>query len=268
MPNRESADAITAMIDQLVAQNMVGKIVHFHGENELLSEHLSKLWSIPVHTLNLPVNQHKNSFSRATLIQYRRTVLGISPTTFLCTYLGAARLEKGYHYLPYIISKTFEYGGGDAPIHFTIQSSPQVIGYNSTIKNAILKMKQRPRHQVTLITDVLKNEEYSKLLHASNLILLPYEKEKYRVRGSGIVSEAIEAGKIVLGTTGTYPGAMGKIYVGDSAKEPKNFAKKIISFEKNRDFFENKARQAAENFIENNKCENYIRKCLDVEVTA
>ena len=162
MPNRRDADEIAAAIASLDRLDLVEKKIFFYGENNLLAAHLTKLWRVKVRPLNLPAANFSSNVSRTSTIQFRREKLGIRPDVFLCTYLGSARLEKGYHHLPYVVEKTFEFVGlgefesvSPRHIHFAFQSSPQIIGYNQTIKNAMAKMYQKPdvqlEHELTRV---------------------------------------------------------------------------------------------------------------------
>jgi len=198
--------------------------------------------------------------------------LRIRPDVFLCIYLGSARLEKGYQHLPYIVEKTFELAGrgefesiSPRRIHFAFQSSPQVIGYNQTIKNAMAKMYQKPREQVTLLTDVMSNTDYSKLLFASDLVILPYELEKYKLRGSGIVAEVLSTGKILAATTGSYPGHVAKQCGGITAVRPVEFARSILKVAAAPDSYRDLAQQSAVAYSSENHYRTYWSRCLAAE---
>lgn len=272
MPNRRDAKEISDMIAGLDKADLVNKKIFFYGENELLATHLEKLWGVNVRPLCLPAVNFENNISKTAAIQFRREVLGIGPNVFLSTYLGSARLEKGYHYLPYIVSRSFELIGKDAfqalaprDLHFAFQSSPQVIGYNPTIKNAIIKMSNMPEGHVTLLKDVMTNETYATLLYASDLIILPYEQEKYRVRGSGIVTEALSAKKILAATEGSYPGYIAKKSGGVTADTPVNFAKAILNVMRNREYHQAEANNSALAYHNDNHYGAYWIKCMDAE---
>ena len=272
MPNRRDANEISAAIASLKRSGLVGGKIFFYGENDLLAAHLTKLWRVKVRSLTLPAANFSNSVSKTSTIQFRREKLGIRPDVFLCTYLGSARLEKGYHHLPYILEKTFELVGQDefaeiSPnhLHFALQSSPQIIGYNQTIKNAMAKMYQKPREQVTLLTDVMSNTAYSQLLFASDMVILPYEMEKYKVRGSGIVTEVISAGKILAATTGSYPGHIAKNSGGITAVRPIEFARSILRVVKSPTKYRELAQQSAIAYNSENHYRAYWRKCLAAE---
>lgn len=272
MPNRRDAGEIADAISELNKLGWVDKKIFFYGENDLLSAHLSKLWNVKVRPLNLPAANFSHVSSKTSTIQFRREKLGIGPEVFLCTYLGSARLEKGYHQLPYVVSRTFEFAGkgefqdvNPSKIHFAFQSSPQIIGYHQTIKNAMAKMLQRPKSQVTLLTDVMSNEDYSKLLFASDMVILPYEVDKYRVRGSGVVTEVLSAGKILAATSGTYPGHIAENSGGVTADTPLNFAKSILKVIQNKTRYREMARKSAVAYSSENHYEYYWTRCLAVE---
>ncbi len=56
--------------------------------------------------------------------------------------------------------------------------------------------------RVTVRTDVLSQPDYLSWLRQADLILLPYDPEVYRTRGSGIFAEALRFGVPVVATRG------------------------------------------------------------------
>ena len=59
---------------------------------------------------------------------------------------------------------------------------------------------------VSLITEPLNDESYLKLLKATDIVLLPYHRDKYHDRTSGIFCEAMTSGKPVITTEGSFLG--------------------------------------------------------------
>jgi glycosyltransferase involved in cell wall biosynthesis len=56
---------------------------------------------------------------------------------------------------------------------------------------------------VVLQEGVLSDRDYGEALANSDAILLPYHTDYYRARGSGILTEALSCGRIVLGSAHT-----------------------------------------------------------------
>jgi glycosyltransferase involved in cell wall biosynthesis len=272
MPNRDDPDDIFQSIARLKEKKLIGKKAFYYGENPFLAEHLSEIWDIPVNPLELPASEDRSQISKTSLIQYRRETLGIGPNVFLTVYLGSARLEKGFQHLPYVVSRAFEFAGKGTfkdvrpnTFHFAFQSSPQIIGYHPDVKKALERMDVMPAGQVTCLRHSLSDEEYSKLLHAADAVILPYEADKYRVRGSGIVSEALTAGKIILATKNSYPAKRMFKGAGASAESPQEFAKAILSIIKNKEGYARNAKKGSIQYHKDNALQSYWPKCLKVE---
>jgi hypothetical protein len=271
MPNRNDADEVCQAIARL-KKKLIGKKAFFYGENPFLAKHLASIWDIPVHSLELPASEDRCLFSKTSLIQFRRETFGLSPSDFLTIYLGSARLEKGYQLLPYIVGRTFEFAGkgefsavNPTTVHFAFQSSPQIIGYHPDIKKAVEKMDAMPKSQVTILRQPLSDRDYSMLLHASDAVILPYEADKYRVRGSGIVSEALTAGKIILATRNSYPAKRINKGAGGDAESPLEFSKVLLGIVQNKSAYLKNAEEASAEYRQNNSLESYWPKCLKIE---
>ncbi|HIB85051.1 MAG TPA: glycosyltransferase family 1 protein [Chromatiaceae bacterium] len=120
-------------------------------------------------------------------------------------YLGAAREEKGFLLLPELIGSLYEVLGKSEQLRFVIQCSPQIVGYLPSIKVAIEKLRQFPSDYVELRDKPQSTKDYYEMLSGSDVVMLCYDHDRYRVRGSGIAVEAVALGKILLSTKGTFP---------------------------------------------------------------
>jgi len=90
-------------------------------------------------------------------------------------------------------------------ICFTIQSSPQIMGYTPDIIVAVEKLRAVKDERLKIIETVQTPEEYQVLLAKSDVLLLCYDKQRYAVRSSGIAIEALVNGKNIISTEGTFP---------------------------------------------------------------
>ena len=179
-------------------------------------------------------------------------------------------MEKGFHLMPDIIRRVFEFAGEAAreKIKFVLHASPQIIGRDPVITKAIEALEARPEGEVYLLLDALSDEDYQTLLHASDVVLMPYGEREYRVRGSAVVTEAISAGKTVVAKPETYPGAAAEQHGGRTGPAPIDMAKAILEIFENRDAFAARAASEREKFIAENAVEAYWRRCLDAENAA
>jgi glycosyltransferase involved in cell wall biosynthesis len=113
------------------------------------------------------------------------------------TYLGDARLEKGIVELFEAIRslKTSD------ERKFVLQvSDPD----SATSLKAIAKLRAIKRSDIELLESALSEEDYRTLLESADIVLMPYRAKDYQNRSSGILAEAIAAGKPVIVTDETW----------------------------------------------------------------
>jgi glycosyltransferase involved in cell wall biosynthesis len=119
-------------------------------------------------------------------------------STRVCVaYLGHASMFKGVHLLPEIIRSVV--ARENAP-HFLIQvyGDPQLC---ATLQKEIAGC---PADAVTLTVGAVDPEAYRRFLQQAQIVLLPYAKEFYGWASSGIFSEAMSSGKVVVVTADTW----------------------------------------------------------------
>lgn len=120
-----------------------------------------------------------------------RKILNIS-------YLGCARNDKGFFNIPSII-KRINKMSSDFEIVFNIQASLPGTDYMEkscaeALDEINLLMKSSSSKKINLYRDQLNDSDYESLLLSSDLILLPYTGESYKVQTSGILIEAMANG--------------------------------------------------------------------------
>lgn len=196
MPNLPRDVSVTGLITCLDLLGVLNNKVFLYAENALLADNLSTTWHAPVQPLDLPPPGRP-----LPLPKYDHNPLVVA-------YLGAARIEKGFLNLSPIIAALWESHGRHRRIRFRIQSSPQIVGYAPEIRVAIEKLRQFPSHYVELVEQEQTSVEYARMLDSADVILLPYNRERYTVRGSGIAVEAVSMGRVLITTTGTYPASL------------------------------------------------------------
>jgi len=137
-------------------------------------------------------------------------------------YLGDARREKGYQHLAPIVQTVLEQAGAQK-IEFLFQNHlDQHHGGDEELVQTQIKLRELSQsHPQTLrlIEGILSPEAYNLVLQQADVIVLPYGKEEYRFRSSGILSQAISAGKLAIVPTGT------------SLADP-NFQTTVLAYEK------------------------------------
>ncbi|SDT98577.1 Glycosyltransferase involved in cell wall bisynthesis [Verrucomicrobium sp. GAS474] len=160
------------------------------------SEELARLYGArigrPVHLLPFP----HASFADADPEAREREARPIR-----CVSLGNARIEKGFAEIVdalFLLRET----GDAAPFEFVLQaSSPE-----AALRPRIARLREAALPGVTLLDEAISETAYAALIESADVILAPYHEEAYADRTSGIVADAIGAGKIVLTPADSCPG--------------------------------------------------------------
>ncbi len=120
-------------------------------------------------------------------------------TTVRISYLGDARIEKGFQHLPMILSQVLRQV---LDVQFLIQLHiSKSNAHDPVLQKAadeIRSLASRDPQRVVLLPGALDQKAYRDLLEKSDVILLPYDSIAYRWRSSGILVQGAAAGKVVL----------------------------------------------------------------------
>jgi glycosyltransferase involved in cell wall biosynthesis len=114
-------------------------------------------------------------------------------------YLGNARAEKGFHLLPELVEALASQPGIE--FHFQAHTTPDD-DPDERIEAAIERLKRLPR--VTLYPQPLSQRQYIELLCDADIVLLPYDTALYQRRSSGILTQALAAGKVAVAPEGIW----------------------------------------------------------------
>ncbi|MCS7010655.1 MAG: hypothetical protein NZL98_04750 [Anaerolineales bacterium] len=175
-------------------QQLAGQDVHFYTDTKQLTAQYNRLGSVIFHTLPIPVGE---DYSVPSSPQDGHVPLCIA-------YVGDARSEKGYHFLPHIVQDLWDNYMALGRVRFVIQSnynSPQ--GEPAAVV-ARAQLQSFPCDKVNLILNPLSTEAYRDLVLGSDVILILYDRDNYYARSSGIFAEALVAGKPVVVPAGTW----------------------------------------------------------------
>ena len=115
--------------------------------------------------------------------------------TITLSYLGAARNDKGFYLLPEIIQAIEN--SGKFNVNFVIQSSFSGTNFmESKCSTALEKLIEisNKNTNITLFENQLDDDTYDKLLLTTDLMLLPYTGETYKIQTSGILIESMANG--------------------------------------------------------------------------
>lgn len=201
--------------------------MYFYTDTDTLTEEYNRLGIVKFRTLPIP-------HTRPAVKQLR------APGQPLCIlYLGDARIEKGYQHLPGIVRALWrdilETGQAYFVLHSyfaTHKTDPAL----TAVAMARRELQSYPADKVRLITEPLSPGKYWALLEVSDLVILPYDPQRYAARSSGVLVEALAAGKPVLVPARTWmsrqvenAGPVGRVYY-DIAEVPDILREMIKSY--------------------------------------
>ena len=116
-----------------------------------------------------------------------------SPTAPTIVCLGYANRAKGYALLPQAIAAVLE---RHRDVRFLIHGV--TVGSDAADQAALFRQLAELGPRVSVCQDVLSRADYEHRLAEADFLLLPYDPEVYRTRGSGIFSEAERLGIPVI----------------------------------------------------------------------
>ena len=168
--------------------------IRFYTDSQRLSEDYESLTELSFGTLPLP---------------FRAELLPVAPRSDLpvrIVYLGGARDEKGFHWLPDLIQKLAEDYFATSKARLLIQASLAQPEHNPRSVAALRKLKRRPLPGVELVAldGALDAEKYYALAAQADIMLLPYLRERYRACTSGVLAEALAVGAAAVVPAGTW----------------------------------------------------------------
>jgi glycosyltransferase involved in cell wall biosynthesis len=115
--------------------------------------------------------------------------------------LGPPRLEKGIDLLLEAIAQVLTQHP-DLPAQFVVQWNRPVVLPDGTLLAVPEMLRSHPK--LTLIAQDLSSADYARFLLESDAVVLPYRRESYYTRLSGLVVEASTSGIPVLYTADTW----------------------------------------------------------------
>lgn len=163
----------------------------FYTDSAQLTDQYDKMGSVKFHTLPIPHTVPKQASKK-------------QDDKLVVTYLGDARTEKGYQYLPSLVQDLWlDYVKNDK-ILFVIQSNYNVQEGEPAAVVARTQLQTFPSEKVKLVLDSPGHDKYQELLQNTDVMLLPYDKSNYYAKSSGILAESLALGIPVLVPSGTW----------------------------------------------------------------
>lgn len=252
MPGRLPGTDLESIFRSIRTWEAVDKKLFFWAETQLLATHYTATFGFNVRAQPLPVPAPLTDGA-----EFQEN----EPVTVL--YLGAAREEKGFLHLPELADRLYETYGRHGKLRFVIQCTPQIIGYQPNIKQAIERLGNYPSDYVELIDVGLSEEEYFSLLRKADVVLLLYNQKNYRIRGSGIAVEAVCANKCLLTHRGTYCASLITEGGGAAVDSIDEAAESLGRLVVQRADFQQKAAQQGSRYRSANSTKNYVDRILE-----
>lgn len=251
MPGKDQGSALLDVFKTLRTKPAVDKKVFFWAETPQLATHYTLTYGFNMRAMPLPP-PHGIELDQKETASEVMTAL----------YLGAAREEKGFLLLPQLAERLYEKYGRTGRLRFVIQCSPQIIGYLPAIKVAIEKLSSFPGDYVKLIATVMDEKDYNTCLQGSDVVLLMYNKNNYRIRGSGIAVEAICAGKCILTHKGTFCDSLITHEGGAAAEDINEAVDQLATMIEEKEKYVKRAKQQGREYRTANSVEHYVARFM------
>ena len=169
-----------------LARELIGESLFFTTENEALAEIYVRQFGIE--TSLLPIAMRA---AQARPKPEGRVRLG---------FFGYSKSEKGFHLLPEAIEIC---RARNLSVDFIVQ-----IQHSNWERETIeAEQKLRGLPGIEIIEGVMDSAEYAQKTNAVDVTLLPYDPQRFGLRGSGLYTEAVAAGRPVIAARGIYAAA-------------------------------------------------------------
>jgi len=128
-------------------------------------------------------------------------------------YLGEARIEKGFHVVPFIIEYLLAQDDIRDKVRFFVQTGANPVNEQPLVINARDQLERRAKSDEHLsLKGFMSEDEYAAAIEDIDILMLPYGPGDYTRRGSGVATEAVSAAKPLVVSRGldiaaTYSGA-------------------------------------------------------------
>lgn len=173
-------------------------LVRFYTDTEQLSGDYARETGVPFSTLPIPFDE--NALEAAL---HTRTLQQRPSQPVIVGYLGDARPEKGYQFLPTVAKALLGTYLSCGKARLRLQSSFYFPGGELGMSGARRVLEEFGPNAVELLYEPMPQEEYYRQLADMDIVVLPYIADRYRRRSSGIFAQAVAAGKIVIVPRGT-----------------------------------------------------------------
>ena len=146
-------------------------------------------------------------------------------------FLGDVREEKGFLLLPGLVRSLFEEFVKTGRLRFVVQAGIHPDQSSLALEEALAELQEYGAEHVELVGrhGFLDPNEYYVVLANSDIVLCPYLADVYRARSSGILAEAIIAGKPTVVQKGSWLARQQESGAGESFTDATSLAEAVRS---------------------------------------
>jgi glycosyltransferase involved in cell wall biosynthesis len=180
-------------------------------------------------------------------------------------YLGDARDEKGFQLIPDAVQAVAERFFADGRARFVLQANIGAAGDGPLLAAARDRLVAYPQIHVQLITEQLSISAFHDLLWSADIVLLPYDRHAYRWRSSGILVQALTAGRVVVVPAGTWMAAQVDPAAAVTFEDKAGFADAVITAIDRWPALSKRAREGAARWRAEHDPSRFIARLLDAE---
>lgn len=178
------------------ARALLGDRAHFWTDTLELSEQYEALGVYPFGTLPIAMPDEIFDFAEDRVDETTPCVFG---------YLGDARPEKGFVELPAVV-EALAVGDVRPDVRFLVQTNYNVPGGIRATRSARLRLEHMDNFGVRTIDKPQDGDEYLAAVRACDALLVAYTSPLYFAGSSGILAEALAAGRAAIAYDNTWSG--------------------------------------------------------------
>jgi len=115
-------------------------------------------------------------------------------------FLGESRPSKGFHTLPDLMDRIAGAPGLSDAVKVVVQNWKPFRAQERLHEETLARLARHPF--VEILQGVMTPADYRDRLSRTDILLLPYEPETYRLQGSGVLVEGLAQGAVILARAG------------------------------------------------------------------
>jgi hypothetical protein len=158
-----------------------------------------------------------------------------------CLYIGDVREEKGFHRIPGLMRSLAEVGALGTKVRFLIQATDiHPSAATPAVRAAMSELEVALPAHVELVgrgQRFLPRADYYQLLARSDIVLCLYDAKIYRACSSGILAEALAAGKSVVVPADTWLARQLPAGCGESFVDAESLTATVVRIANNYDAY-------------------------------